>query len=52
MESTAESKSFLTVDDQEISIRDALRFLQAGGKLQQFIADILRQYVLQRTRNP
>jgi parvulin-like peptidyl-prolyl isomerase len=47
MESTAESKSFLTVDDQEISIRDALRFLQAGGKLQQFIADILRQYVLQ-----
>jgi parvulin-like peptidyl-prolyl isomerase len=47
MESTAESKSFLTVDDQDISIRDALRFLQAGGKLQQFIADILRQYVLQ-----
>ncbi len=47
MESTVESKSFLTVDDKELTIRDALRFLQAGGKLQQFIADVLRQYVLQ-----
>jgi parvulin-like peptidyl-prolyl isomerase len=47
MESTADSKAFLTVDDKELTIRDALRFLQAGGKLQQFIADVLRQYVLQ-----
>jgi parvulin-like peptidyl-prolyl isomerase len=48
MESTVvDSKAFLTVDDKELSVRDALRFLQAGGKLQQFIADVLRQYVLQ-----
>jgi PPIC-type PPIASE domain len=49
MESTVlESKAFLTVDDQELTIRDALRYLQSGNKLQQFIADVLRQYVLEQ----
>lgn len=47
MESTVvASKAFLTVDDAELSIRDCLRYLQSGNKLQQFIADVLRQYVL------
>jgi parvulin-like peptidyl-prolyl isomerase len=49
MESTVlESKAFLSVDDAELSIRDCLRYLQAGNKLQQFIADVLRQYVLEQ----
>ncbi|MBE9028341.1 peptidylprolyl isomerase [filamentous cyanobacterium LEGE 11480] len=43
-----ESKAFLTVDDGELSIRDCLRYLQSGNKLQQFIADVLRQYVLEQ----
>jgi parvulin-like peptidyl-prolyl isomerase len=49
MESTVlESKAFLTVDDAELTIRDCLRYLQSGNKLQQFIADVLRQYVLEQ----
>jgi parvulin-like peptidyl-prolyl isomerase len=43
-----ESKAFLTVDDAELSVRDCLRYLQGGNKLQQFIADVLRQYVLEQ----
>lgn len=43
-----ESKAFLTVDDQELSLRDCMRYLQASGKLQDFIAGILRQHILQQ----
>jgi parvulin-like peptidyl-prolyl isomerase len=43
-----ESQAFLTVDNAELSVRDCLRYLQAGNKLQQFIADVLRQYVLEQ----
>ncbi|MBD2517673.1 peptidylprolyl isomerase [Nostoc sp. FACHB-973] len=49
-----ESLSFLTVDDQPISIEEAVKYLQASGKLGQFIGDILRQYVIEqeiRNRN-
>jgi parvulin-like peptidyl-prolyl isomerase len=42
-----ESNTFLTVDETELSIKDCLRYLQAGGKLQQFITDVLRQHLLQ-----
>lgn len=38
----------LIVDDQPLSLRQCLRYLQTGGKLQGFIGDILRQYVLER----
>jgi len=41
-------KALLIVDDQPLSLRQCLRYLQASGKLQGFIGDILRQYVLER----
>jgi parvulin-like peptidyl-prolyl isomerase len=43
-----ESLSFLTVDDQPVSIAEAVKYLQAGGKLGQYIGDILRQYVIEQ----
>ncbi|MBE9051436.1 peptidylprolyl isomerase [Nostocales cyanobacterium LEGE 11386] len=43
-----ESSSFLTVNDQPISINQAVKYLQANGKLAQFIGDILRQYVIEQ----
>lgn len=43
-----ESKTFLTVNDDPVTIGRALRYLQAAGKLQSFLADVLRQYVLER----
>jgi parvulin-like peptidyl-prolyl isomerase len=46
-----ESLSFLTVDDQPVSIAEAVKYLQAGGKLGQYIGDILRQYVLEQEIN-
>lgn len=49
-----ESLSFLTINDQIISIEEAVKYLQASGKLGQFIGDILRQHVIEqeiRTRD-
>jgi parvulin-like peptidyl-prolyl isomerase len=43
-----ESLSFLTINDQPISIEQTLRYLQASGKLAQFVGDILRQYVIEQ----
>ncbi|MCL6432610.1 MAG: peptidylprolyl isomerase [Leptolyngbyaceae cyanobacterium HOT.MB2.61] len=43
-----ESKALLIVDEQPLSLRQCLRYLQSAGKLQPFIGDILRQYVLER----
>lgn len=43
-----DSKALLIVDEQPLSLRQCLRYLQAAGKLQPFIGDILRQYVLER----
>ena len=43
-----ESLSFLTVNDQSISINQAVKYLQASGKLSQFIGDILRQHVIEQ----
>ncbi len=49
MESTVlATKALLTVDDAELSIRDCLRYLQSANKLQQFIGDVLRQYILEQ----
>lgn len=42
-----ESLSFLTVDDQAISVKQAVKYLQTSGKLKQFIGDIIRQYVIE-----
>ncbi|AVZ30522.1 peptidylprolyl isomerase [Nodularia spumigena] len=43
-----ESSSFLTVNDQPIFINQAVKYLQASGKLAHFIGDILRQYVIEQ----
>ncbi|EKQ68208.1 parvulin-like peptidyl-prolyl isomerase [Leptolyngbyaceae cyanobacterium JSC-12] len=43
-----DSKALLIVDEQPLSLRQCLRYLQIAGKLQGFIGDILRQYVLER----
>ncbi|MGV0028390.1 peptidylprolyl isomerase [Phormidesmis priestleyi] len=43
-----DAKTFLTVDEQPISLRECLKYLQTSGKLQGFLGDILRQYVLEQ----
>jgi parvulin-like peptidyl-prolyl isomerase len=43
-----DSKALLIVNDEPLPLRQCLRYLQAAGKLQGFIGDILRQYVLER----
>jgi parvulin-like peptidyl-prolyl isomerase len=48
MESQDSSKALLIVNDQPLSLKQCLRYLQASGKLQGFIGDILRQYVLEQ----
>lgn len=42
------SQPFLTVDEQPISLAQAIQYLQLSGKLQPFIGDILRRYILER----
>jgi parvulin-like peptidyl-prolyl isomerase len=46
-----ESLSFLTVDNQPISIEQAVKYLQSSGKLNQFIGDIIRQYIIDQEIN-
>lgn len=41
-----ESTSLLSIDDQPISIPQAFTYLAAAGKLQEFVIEILRQYVI------
>ncbi|WP_017652159.1 peptidylprolyl isomerase [Fortiea contorta] len=43
-----ESLSFLSINDQPIAIDQAIKYLQASGKLSQFIGEILRQYVIEQ----
>lgn len=38
--------SFLTVNDEAISLAQALQHLQSAGKLSQFIQDVLRQHII------
>ncbi|MBE9181603.1 peptidylprolyl isomerase [Oculatella sp. LEGE 06141] len=40
--------SFLVVDDEPIYLGQAVRYLQASGRLDAFIADILHRHVLER----
>jgi len=46
-----DSKALLVINEQPLSLRQCLRYLQASGKLQAFIGDILRQYVLEQEIN-
>lgn len=41
-------ETFLTIDDQPISIGRVLKYLQANRKLDAFIGDIVRQFVIER----
>ncbi len=41
-----ESKSLLTVNGQAISIPQAFSYLQASGRLQEFVTEILRQHII------
>lgn len=43
-----ESSSFLIVDEQPISLKQALMYLQSAGKLGGFVQEILRQYILEQ----
>ncbi len=43
-----DAKAFLTVDEQSITLRECLKYLQTAGKLQGFLGDILRQYLLEQ----
>lgn len=42
------SEPFLTIDDHPISVGQVLRYLQATRKLDTFIGDIVRQFVIER----
>lgn len=46
-----DAKAFLTVDEEALSLKQCLRYLQTSGKLQGFLGDILRQYVLEQELN-
>jgi parvulin-like peptidyl-prolyl isomerase len=43
-----ESQPFLTIDDQSISIGQAIKYLQACGKWNSFLWDILCQHVIEQ----
>lgn len=42
------SEAFLTFGEQPLSLKQALNYLQEAGKLQNFIIDVLRQYLLEQ----
>lgn len=42
------SEPFLTIDEQPISVGQVLRYLQANRKLDAFIGDIVRQFVIEQ----
>lgn len=41
-------EKFITIDDQAISLRQALGYLRNSGDLQQFLMRILRQYIIEQ----
>jgi parvulin-like peptidyl-prolyl isomerase len=42
------SETFLTIDERPISVGQVLKYLQASRKLDAFIGDIVRQFVIER----
>lgn len=42
------SEPFLTIDDQPVSLAQAIRYLQIGGKFEAFLGDIVRQFVIEQ----
>lgn len=43
-----ESDEFLTVENNPISLAQALKYLQSSGKLQPFVVEIVRQHVIEQ----
>lgn len=43
-----ESKPFIVIGEDELSLAQALKYLQMSGKLQSFVTEIARQYVLEQ----
>ncbi|NEP45976.1 MAG: peptidylprolyl isomerase [Okeania sp. SIO2H7] len=43
-----ESKPFIIIGEDELSLAQALKYLQMSGKLQSFVTEIARQYVLDK----
>ncbi|NEP85804.1 MAG: peptidylprolyl isomerase [Okeania sp. SIO2C2] len=43
-----ESKPLLTIGEEQLSWGQGLRYLQASGKLQSFVTEIVRQYVIEK----
>ena len=43
-----ESKPFMLIGEDELSLAQALKYLQTSGKLQSFVTEIARQYVLDK----
>ena len=41
-----ESSSFLTVNDQEITLTEVVKYLKISGRLGNFMSDVLRQHVI------
>jgi parvulin-like peptidyl-prolyl isomerase len=44
----SESSLFLSVDDEFLTLEQALRYLESSGKLESFIWEIIRQYVIEK----
>ncbi len=45
---TKNEQDFLLIEERPISLTQALKYLQASGKLQPFIIEIVRQYVIEQ----
>ncbi len=43
-----ESKPFMLIGEDELSLAQALKYLQTSGKLQSFVTEIARQYLLEK----
>ncbi|OZH55049.1 peptidylprolyl isomerase [Hydrocoleum sp. CS-953] len=43
-----ESKPLLTIGEEQLSWGQGLKYLQASGKLQSFVTEIVRQYVIEK----
>jgi parvulin-like peptidyl-prolyl isomerase len=42
------TEPFLLFDGQPISLSEALNYLQTAGKLQEFVVEVLRQYIIEK----
>ena len=43
-----ESSSFLTVNNQEITLAEVVKYLQISGRLGNFMSDVLRQHIIEQ----